>query len=73
MMASLTGRPLYFWGKTPEGCISWRICFLNRAKATCIRKILSPPAVEPEQAPSASKMMKMMLVSGPQVPKSPRP
>ncbi|MNG18030.1 hypothetical protein D3C84_1020560 [compost metagenome] len=46
---------------------------MNRAKATCTRKILSPPAVEPEQAPSASKMMKMMLVSGPQVPKSPRP
>ena len=22
MMLSLTGRPLYFWGKTPEGCIS---------------------------------------------------
>ena len=72
-MASLTWRPLYFCGKTAEGCISWRICFLNRANATCTRKILRPPEVEPEQAPSSMIKINSTLVSGPQVPKSPRP
>ncbi len=68
-MASLTGRPLYFCGKTPE-VHQLAHLLLEQGERHLHPEDLEAASGGPEQAPRASRMMKMMLVSGPQVPKS---
>ncbi len=49
------------------------MCLRNSENAIWKRKILIPPLVEPEQAPTSNVNAKIIVGNGPQAVKSPRP